>query len=66
MYEERRRESIKILDDTEGKRREIEGLLGDIEGKLRDLDEEREELQKYQQLDKQAREGGRGGDCPLR
>ncbi|WVZ19887.1 hypothetical protein V8G54_007209 [Vigna mungo] len=38
VYEERRRESLKIMQET---------------GKLKELDEEKEELRKYQQLDKQ-------------
>lgn len=55
VYEERRRESLKIMQETENKRRQIDQVVQYLEERLRELDEEKEELHKYQQLDKQRR-----------
>lgn len=55
VYEERRRESLKIMTETENKRKQIDQVVEYLEARLRELDEEKEELKKYQQLDKQRR-----------
>ncbi|XP_042497840.1 structural maintenance of chromosomes protein 3 [Macadamia integrifolia] len=53
VYEERRRESLKIMQETGTKRTQIIQVVQYLDERLRELDEEKEELKKYQQLDKQ-------------
>lgn len=53
VYEERRRESLKIMQDTGNKRQQIIQVVKYLDERLKELDEEKEELRKYQQLDKQ-------------
>ncbi|KAL3530194.1 hypothetical protein ACH5RR_009516 [Cinchona calisaya] len=53
VYEERRRESLKIMQETGNKRKQIIQVVQYLDERLRELDEEKEELKKYQQLDKQ-------------
>lgn len=53
VYEERRQESIKIMQDTGNKRKQIIQVVQYLDERLKELDEEKEELRKYQQLDKQ-------------
>ena len=55
VYEERRKESLKIMQETESRQKEIIETVTFIEGRLKDLDEEKEELQNYQQADKKRR-----------
>ncbi|KAM3300652.1 hypothetical protein ACQJBY_041589 [Aegilops geniculata] len=55
VYEDRRRESLKIMQETANKRKQIDQVVRYLEERLRELDEEKEELKKYQQLDKQRR-----------
>ncbi|XBJ21091.1 hypothetical protein VPH35_011804 [Triticum aestivum] len=55
VYEDRRRESLKIMQETANKRKQIDQVVHYLEERLRELDEEKEELKKYQQLDKQRR-----------
>ncbi|KAL4188470.1 hypothetical protein AMTRI_Chr08g160350 [Amborella trichopoda] len=55
VYEERRRESMKIMQETSNKRKQIIQVVQYIEERLKELDEEKEELKQYQQLDKQRR-----------
>lgn len=55
VYEERRKESLRIMNDTEIRRREIEEVVTDMEERLENLREEKEELASYQQLDRQRR-----------
>ncbi|CAN6456211.1 unnamed protein product [Victoria cruziana] len=55
VYEERRRESLKIMQETGNKRKQIIQVVQYLEDRLKELDEEKEELKKYQQLDKQRR-----------
>ncbi|KAL3684701.1 hypothetical protein R1sor_002723 [Riccia sorocarpa] len=55
VYEERRKESLKIMQETENRRKQIIEVVQYIEERLKELDEEKEELRKYQQLDKQRR-----------
>ncbi|XP_040255668.1 structural maintenance of chromosomes protein 3-like [Aegilops tauschii subsp. strangulata] len=55
VYEDRRRESLKILQETAHKRKQIGQTVHYLEERLRELDEEKEELEKYQELDKERR-----------
>ncbi|KAJ0985643.1 hypothetical protein J5N97_003999 [Dioscorea zingiberensis] len=55
VYEERRRESLKIMQETGNKRKQIDQVVQYLEERLRELDEEKEELSKYKELDKQRR-----------
>jgi structural maintenance of chromosome 3 (chondroitin sulfate proteoglycan 6) len=55
VYEQRRKESLKILADTERKRKGIEEVIAGIDGRLAELESEREELEEYSRLDQQRR-----------
>ncbi len=55
VYDDRRKLSFKILEDTDGKRKKIDETLGYITEKLEELQQEKEELRDYQRLDKQRR-----------
>ena len=55
VYEQRRQESLKIMDETELKKQKIDELLTYIEERLAELEEEKEELRQYQELDKDRR-----------
>ncbi|EDQ89431.1 uncharacterized protein MONBRDRAFT_8368 [Monosiga brevicollis MX1] len=51
VYDERRKESLKILEDANNKRDRIEEVLKDIDTRLEELESEQSELKAYQQLD---------------
>ncbi|CAN4100724.1 unnamed protein product [Withania somnifera] len=53
VYEERRRESLKIMQETGNKRKQIIQVVQYLDERLNELEQEKEELRKYQQLDKQ-------------
>eukprot|EP01035_Chromulina_nebulosa_P017480 gene17480-23032_t len=55
VYEERRSESIKITEDTIKKQEQIDEVLKFIEDRLSELDQEKDELKDYEQLDKSRR-----------
>ncbi|CAJ0751951.1 750_t:CDS:10 [Entrophospora sp. SA101] len=55
VYEQRREESVKILEETDSKRTKIEELLHYIEDRLAELEEEKEELKVYQDKDRERR-----------
>ena len=55
VYEERRKESLRIMNETEIRRKEIEELVKDMEERLDNLRAEKEELASYQQLDRKRR-----------
>lgn len=55
VYEDRRAESVKIMDDTSSKRVKIDELLEYIETRLHELDEEKEELKEYHDQDRERR-----------
>ncbi|RKP39869.1 putative chromosome segregation protein SudA [Dimargaris cristalligena] len=55
VYETRRQESVKILDDTNLKRQKINEVLKFIEDRLAELEEEKEELKHFQELDRDRR-----------
>jgi structural maintenance of chromosome 3 (chondroitin sulfate proteoglycan 6) len=52
VYEERREESLQIMHETNIKRENIKEMVSYIEKRLTELEEEKEELKQYQQLDK--------------
>lgn len=55
VYEQKRAESSKIMDDTDAKRSKIADLLTYIEDRLRELEEEKEELKEFQEKDRDRR-----------
>lgn len=55
VYEERREESLQIMQETDHKRQKIAEVVEYIDERLAELDEEKEELRAYQQLDKDRR-----------
>ncbi|KAF9297449.1 Structural maintenance of chromosomes protein 3 [Linnemannia elongata] len=55
VYETRRQESLKIIAETDTKRKNIEELLTYIEQRLEELEEEKEELKLYQEHDRRRR-----------
>jgi structural maintenance of chromosome 3 (chondroitin sulfate proteoglycan 6) len=55
IYEERRRESNKIMDETNLKREKIKDLLQFIQERLSELEQEKEELKQYQTHDRARR-----------
>ncbi|KAF8855900.1 RecF/RecN/SMC protein [Acephala macrosclerotiorum] len=55
VYEARRTESLKIMQDTNNKRAKIDETLDYIKERLAELEEEKEELRGYQEKDKDRR-----------
>lgn len=55
VYEDHRQESLKILEETAGKQAKITQLLSYIDERLVELAEEKEDLLKFQALDRQKR-----------
>ncbi|KAI9220536.1 RecF/RecN/SMC [Blastocladiella britannica] len=55
VYESRRAESLKILDETHGKRAKIDALMAFITERLEELDKEKTELQAFTKLDRDRR-----------
>jgi structural maintenance of chromosome 3 (chondroitin sulfate proteoglycan 6) len=55
VYDDRRAQSVQILEDTETKKERIEEVLQYIEERLAELEDEKEELREYQQLDRDQR-----------
>lgn len=55
VYEQRRAESLRIMDETASKRQKINELLEYIESRLAELEEEMQELKEYQQKDRERR-----------
>ncbi|PWN42705.1 putative SMC3 [Ceraceosorus guamensis] len=55
VYETRRAESLKIMEETDSKRSKIDDLLKYIEERLAELDDEKEELRQYYDKDKERR-----------
>ena len=54
-YDERRRESIKIMKDTDSRLGAIGDIIAYLEGRLGELEGEKTELRKYQSLDTRRR-----------
>ncbi|KAJ3415254.1 Structural maintenance of chromosomes protein 3 [Chytridiales sp. JEL 0842] len=55
VYENRRQESLHIIEETESKRNKINELLEYIEERLAELEEEKQELKQFQDLDRERR-----------
>lgn len=55
VYEARRTESLKIMNETNNKREKINELLEYIKERLAELEDEKEELRDYQDKDKEQR-----------
>lgn len=55
VYEARRTESLKIMNDTDNKRHKIDDLLAYIRERLAELETEKEELKAYQEMDRERR-----------
>ncbi|PKS10346.1 hypothetical protein jhhlp_002097 [Lomentospora prolificans] len=55
VYEARRRESLKIMDETADKQAKIDELLEYIRERLAELEEEKEELRGFQDKDRERR-----------
>ncbi|CAO3634436.1 unnamed protein product [Cunninghamella echinulata] len=55
VYEEKRKESIKIMQETDAKQAKITELLNYIQERLSELEEEKEELSQFQNLDAERR-----------
>ncbi|TPX59672.1 hypothetical protein PhCBS80983_g02285 [Powellomyces hirtus] len=55
VYEQRRQESLKIMEETDHKRSKIDELLDVIEERLEELESEKEELKQFQDLDRERR-----------
>lgn len=55
VYEARRTESLKIMNETNSKRAKIDELLDYINERLAELEEEKDELRNYQDKDKERR-----------
>jgi len=47
VYEDRRAESVKIIEETDAKRSKIDELLEFIDERLKELEEEKKELKEY-------------------
>lgn len=54
-YDDRRKESMKIMKDTDARRERIEEVISYMETRLAELQEEKDELNEYQKLDTQRR-----------
>ncbi|KAJ3323468.1 Structural maintenance of chromosomes protein 3 [Boothiomyces sp. JEL0866] len=55
VYEQRRTESLKIMQSTEVKRQQIDELLEFIEERMEELQQEKRELEEFQVADKEKR-----------
>ena len=55
VYDERKKESQRILDDTAAKRSNIDEVLGHISERMRQLESETAELKEYQKWDRDRR-----------
>lgn len=53
VYDERREESLKIMEETDQKREKISEVVNFIESRLAELESEKEELKAFQELDKE-------------
>ena len=55
VYDDRREESLRILDETSGKREKIDEVLVFLDERLEELEKEKEELKGYQEQDRTRR-----------
>lgn len=54
VYDERRAQSVSILEDTKTKKERIEEVLAYIEERLEELEDEKDELKEYQEVSQPA------------
>jgi len=55
VYDDRRKESMKIMQETERKQVQIAEIMDYFNNRLKELEEEQEELREYQQVDRKRR-----------
>ena len=55
LYEEHRKESLKLMEESELKREKIDEMLEFIEERIQELEEEKQDLVQFTELDKQKR-----------
>lgn len=55
VYDERREESKRIIDDTVSKKEKIDEVLRFLDERLEELEKEKEELKDYQEQDRNRR-----------
>eukprot|EP00931_Biecheleriopsis_adriatica_P018562 TRINITY_DN12972_c0_g1_i1.p1 TRINITY_DN12972_c0_g1~~TRINITY_DN12972_c0_g1_i1.p1 ORF type:complete len:1239 (-),score=370.22 TRINITY_DN12972_c0_g1_i1:6-3185(-) len=55
VYDERRNESVKIMEDTAMKKNRTEGLISEIQQKLKNLEDEQRELRECERLEARRR-----------
>ena len=55
VYEEKKRESQKIIEDADIRKEKVKEVLSYVEERLNELKEEKDELDKYQKLDRKRR-----------
>lgn len=55
VYDERREESVKLLQETALRRKKTDEIIQAVAGRIRSLEEEQRELVEFQQLEKQRR-----------
>lgn len=55
VYEDRRKESFRVMEECQSKRTHIQDLIGQLDEKLAELEQERAELAQYQGHDRQRR-----------
>lgn len=55
VYEQKRAESVRIMEETQSKRAKIDELLASIESRLDELEGEKDELKQYQESDRDRR-----------
>jgi structural maintenance of chromosome 3 (chondroitin sulfate proteoglycan 6) len=55
VYDERRDESLRIMDETDAKREKISDVILYLEARLAELDSEKDELKNFQALDRDRR-----------
>jgi len=55
VYEDKRLETLKIVTETNDKRKQIDEMLADITKRLEELEEEKAELDRFQALDQDRR-----------
>lgn len=53
VYDEHRRESLKVMEETDQRREKISEVVNFIESRLAELESEKEELKAFQRLDKE-------------
>ena len=55
LYDEKKRDSVSHMHDNQGRLDKVHSLLQEMQDKLAELESEKEELQAYQQFDRQRR-----------